>query len=487
MILKRQFFLWCLLCQVFLVRSQNENTTNIDTSFFQPKWMSTPLSVTEYRNGKSLNECTDVFKFFYVNKPQYYVQEINGVQTYFYNQRAILTDDLDTLAPRGYRIAKKSDFIQLMNGSNRNFIKKIEFNGWIDQGFYSDNDINYIWTSDQENEEKGYVFSLTKNPNLSYDISTIPSDYGCQVYCIENIEESVKDSIFEYKKILPNVYSDLIISLFTIVKNQDKQIKNVNYTVSGSIKHNKQEAVVGTIENVDLGLLIEKQIKPLLTQRINDVKVVPYYHGIELSAASNFKIFISKEVNSLPENYFSIMALKSYRNIEHKHVNFAQNNDFKSTMRSFSYRVEDDEDFLYTEKSMYIEKFNSKGPIYSLASVLPGLGLRSIAKGNLEDKFFLRRGLIISSISLGGIAIASKLYSIYRYNLYRKDVYASYATKNYKQADLSQKVFIASGLAYCVLGAIDFTWTFSIGCKNKYVERQLNKAIIIDPTSLVVK
>jgi hypothetical protein len=279
----------------------------------------------------------------------------------------------------------------------------------------------------------------------------------------------------------------LINDFFSVIKKHDNYFTNNDYIISGSLTSNKQGYVSGIIENIDLASLNEKQIKPLLDQKINDVNVVPYYHGIELSAASNFKIFISKEVNSLPENYFSVMSLKSYRNVEHKHVNFAQNNDFKSTIRTFSYRVQDDEDFLYTENSRYIEKFNSKGPIYSLASVLPGLGLRSIAKDNLEDKYFLRRGLLISSISLGGIAIASKLYSIYRYNLYRKDVYASYAPKNYKQANLSQKVFIASGLAYCVLGAIDFTWTFSIGCKNKYVERQLNKAIISDPTSLPIK
>jgi hypothetical protein len=168
-------------------------------------------------------------------------------------------------------------------------------------------------------------------------------------------------------------------------------------------------------------------------------------------------------------------------------IEFARNNDFKSTITTISYRVEDEEDLFIAEKISYLRQFNSKGPIYSFASILPGLGLRSIARDNFKDKYLLRNGLLISSISLGGIAIASKLYSIYRYNLYRKDVYASYAPKNYKQANLSQKVFIASGLAYCVLGAIDFTWTFSIGCKNKYVERQLNKAIISDPTSLPIK
>jgi hypothetical protein len=161
---------------------------------------------------------------------------------------------------------------------------------------------------------------------------------------------------------------------------------------------------------------------------------------------------------------------------------------FKQFSQIEKYTIKDEGEDVITQSQKTIYKFSSRGPIYSLASVIPGLGLR-LMHPNKESKYRnggIKNALLISSISLGVVSLASKIYSNYHYKIYKNDPFAENEKFHYSRSNTAQKIFVSSGIAYCVLGAIDFTWTFTLGCKNKNIQHRLNKHLTKSPSSLIL-
>ena len=121
------FFIVFLIFSSYEVNCQNRIITNIDTTYLQPKWTINPLSVSKFRNGKNIFKCEDVNTFSKINKPAYYVKKIDGIDQYFYNQRVLIQNDGDTIAPLGYKIADYNEFKydlkkQKINSVSNNYI-----------------------------------------------------------------------------------------------------------------------------------------------------------------------------------------------------------------------------------------------------------------------------------------------------------------------------------------------------------------------------
>jgi hypothetical protein len=143
--------------------------------------------------------------------------------------------------------------------------------------------------------------------------------------------------------------------------------------------------------------------------------------------------------------------------------------------------IENDETIFY-QNIKKIENFSAPGVINSLSCLLPGTGLLRINKESYTQVKGLSwkklgEGFLISSISLGAISIGSKVYSNIYYRRYKDDLFGVKALSNYKNANISQKVFLSSFIGYGILGVLDFTFTFCIGAKNKAVQTKLNNEL----------
>jgi hypothetical protein len=486
--LRFNIFIFFILFSNGFVSSQND-FTNIDTSYLTPKWMKKPLAVSNYRNGKPVNNCEDLYKFFLNNKPQYFIKKIKDEDVYFYNQRTLLAFE-DTLAPKGFKIASKQDYLNMLQ-SKSSLLEKFEMNGWIDQGYYKDGKFNYFWTSDFELDgEIGIVLKVLNNAKRTYEFSSIPSDYGCQVYCIENLDEIIKDSIFEYKKLLPNDYVKLSKLLLDEVQSFFNSEEDFIVSVSGNLNCSKEGLMSNTLSKepeIIFRKLNNTSINDFdikLSESLKNFNVIPYYKGNILMANSDFK-FDFKRTNSVSvisvfkQNELesstiteSLLSQAESRGFDYySHVEYLEVNDFFSP--------------LIRNRTTQFEKFKAPGISNSFLSFLPGLGLKNMTR-NVDDKttsdeenrFYnwsrLGTSFLISSLTLGAISISSKIYSKYYYNRYTNDLFGNNAEKNYKNANISQKIFLSSLIGYGVLSALDFTITFGIGAKNKCVQKELN-------------
>jgi hypothetical protein len=120
-----------------------------------------------------------------------------------------------------------------------------------------------------------------------------------------------------------------------------------------------------------------------------------------------------------------------------------------------------------------INKVKGRGPVYSLLSIVPGLGQLKV-----KHDGYRKVRLWHFSVPIGAISIASKLYSNYYYSKFRKDLNGSSAPTFFKNANLAQKVFVSSLGVYSFMSLIDFSITFTIGCKNKKLQHSVNKQIL---------
>lgn len=491
---------------------QNNPYTNVDTNYLRPKWMSLPLSVNKYRSGNEIYKCESEFEFAKTNKPAYFVKNLNGIDYFFYNQRVLILSDGDTLAPKGYKVAGIEDYFSNLNYLNVRKVKnnqivpmelidlqekslQIKFNGYIDEGYYDNPDEQYFWTptfvkgselgtaikfeTDHSNSVK---IELDKPSFVKYTTQAMYRGYGLNIYCLENLNEIINDSIFDYKKILPDVYEKLLYNISKTTRNGFTEGDFI-YQIKGSIDCSGTGEIKSRIvsDNVIHGEIKKTELLSDINSIMKDLDEVPYYNGKIVKAHSDILITFKIEKKDLLKQNF-----ESYKLINNKSrdIYYANENRFKWTINEETIKIEDESN-IYSKKSTYAKSFTSRGPIYSIASALPGMGLYAITRKGYKNA--PKKALLVSSISLGVISFGSKLYSNLYYNRYRKDLFGEAAAFNYKKANTLQKVFLTTGIGYCILGAIDFTWTFSIGYRNKVTQHRLNNQIKANPSNFILK
>jgi hypothetical protein len=465
------------------VISQESEITNVDTNYLSPKWVEKPLAVSAYRNGKALIQCENVYDFFSSkkNNPQYFVKSINGEDIYFYNQRAIISDG-DTLVPKGYKIPSKNDYIKLIK-ENNTFLKKMEINGYIDHGFYDLGDLTFLWTADVEGAgEKGIALKVSVETIMQFELSPIPADFGCPVYYIENLKELIKDSIFEYKKLLPETYFSTVDKMFSNVKSHFDQNSEFIVSVSGSVENSRNGEFKFSLSKIDplIGKINENKLRLSLSSTLSEWNTVPYYKGNILMANSDFQLTFKRTVTE--SNFWSPFKMDNVRNYsaDNSRVLAAFGRGFTYKSNSETTTITDQGEIVRKETFSSVSKFKAPSQFNAALCLLPGLGVVSANRNSQSYRWKkVGKSFLISSISIGAISLSSKIYSNIYYSRYRYNPAGINANSDYKKANISQKVFLSTLGAYAFLGAMDFTFTFGIGVRNKKIEKDLNEQLKI--------
>jgi hypothetical protein len=499
------FFLILIALISSIVRSQNSSFTNVDTTYLKPSWQSNNLTTSVFQTGEEIQICRDTITWKSLNfKTNPSIVFITDNKEYYYNYSAI-TDERQ-LCPYGYRVPTIEDFLQIksIQGPQNSYSSKnndfnLQLSGMLDNSdgalllLSKSNSSTFLGTMTAGHIEPTYSFSsahLFKDGNWKVEEWPIPKNSGVSIRCISDLNEVIKDSIFEYKKLLPNEYKSLLNDLYYLVRNEDDEFI---YRFGGTLNYDESEGVINQIQLREelTGSLDESEIIPLFNDRLRSFKTVPIYKGQKLKAHSKLDLVFSKDIINLKHEIFEYYTLKNSIELNStlkSLTSHANEFGFKQFSQIEKYTIKDEGEDVITQSQKTIYKFSSRGPIYSLASVIPGLGLR-LMHPNKESKYRnggIKNALLISSISLGVVSLASKIYSNYHYKIYKNDPFAENEKFHYSRSNTAQKIFVSSGIAYCVLGAIDFTWTFTLGCKNKNIQHRLNKHLTKSPSSLIL-
>lgn len=481
-----------------IILSQNNTFTNVDTNYLKPKWMTNNLNVTSFRNGDPIYQAknnTDFLNNFLLeNTPEFIVIETEFGSEYFYNWEAVR--DMRELAPIGFKIPLPKDFQSYFNPT------EITFNsfGYIDieyQGEFIEKSGNslFYWTKtstkDSTYHANAFLYNESQKSIDSYDFP-MHRGSGLSVRCIEDLDYSIKFNDYNYENLLPSEYVKTLERLYkTInenVKLKDKDQISFNGQIS-VLRDGKNESKI-TSEIILNNNIIQNQDD--LKSNLNGIlssAIVPYYHGqiVQSKSLIDLKIEYNEQLSSKLEFYLSKIKkidTKSKSNLER-----ADSFGFTCTNKDETIIFIENGSVLNIKKTTFVNDFKAKGPMYSTLCFIPGLGLSQITKDNFNSnkRSNFKKFLLSTSISLGAISIGSKIASTIYYKRYKSDLFGNTAAANYKTANTFQKVFLTTGFGYCLLGAIDFTWTFSIGCKNKVTQHRLNNQIKANPSNFILK
>lgn len=297
-------------------------------------------------------------------------------------------------------------------------------------------------------------------------------DYKRKLPYPVTLEQAIKDSVFEYKNLLNLDYLEALKNLHKTLDSNILFNANFILKVQGSINYSRIRGYDCSISNTRfLGMKLNAiGIQQTLNKSLSLLSTVPYYNGEQLNAKSDFVIYygcaISRKKESLERTY-DVLSNNPILDLS-----YAKENGFDCLVTRVNKKLLDDK---YTQIHAQINsstnKLKGRGPICSLGALVPGLGLTLVKK----DMPTLRKSLLFGSISLGAMAIGTKLYSNHYYQNYRADLQSSSAESNYRKASLTQKIFVSSFIGYCALSCIDFSFTAVIGTKNKWKQREINR------------
>jgi hypothetical protein len=481
--------------------AQNDGFTNIDLNYLKPNWTSQNLSVRNFRNGlpiyeaKSIEEFDQIHRLKKKNTPAFMVFENEyGQSEFYYNFYAIM--DTNLLAPFGFKIPEIDDFKNLWSNKSSPIEAGVgtRFNcsGYVDNtsGVDIEDNRTYLWTNElyKGDVEHGLAFLFNRDLGQveAYNLPMY-KQYGLSVRCIEDLLVTIKDSIFEYKKLLPKEYNQTINGIFNELNKIFNQDGDFIVSAKGSMDCSKTGVVSFNLNSVEhmLGKGNEDRIRSIINSSFSQFNTVPYYKGNILAAHSDFKLIFKQSINT-SENWktfdYSEVKSSTVDSVDKVNLDQAYQRGFKYRSQNESIEVSDFGNILINEKSTRIEKFEAPWISNSMWCLLPGLGIKRITKDavqnyNVFNWKMLGKTFLVSSISLGVISISSKIYSYVNYNRYKYDMFGSAAATNYKKANISQKIFLSSLGGYGLLGLLDFGFTFGIGVKNKAIAKDLNSAI----------
>jgi hypothetical protein len=465
----------------------------------KPKIEEKNLSSLYFQNGEKIqviNESNTNFEDLwskFSNKPIVLVTNSNE---YLYNYKAV--NDPRNICPQGTRVLTRKDLINV-NGKFNNYPTLNRSNDLL---FYKTKILNN--NSDCENFNKldiepneegfialkgplssnsdhqkfmpvvGYYLGVQNSLNFSY----LTYNQGFPVRCIEdhNYKEYFKNNHFLYCELAPNLCNDLndqILKKVTNFKNLEQNEKllfscELIFDENGkniSILKTQQSKKNNSLQN-ELSSVVKSWDKFLF---YDDIK-------IKCSYEINLKLERLNDSKSKFENlYFSKLVDKKINNIDlnSTYLKRAIDKDFKFNYKTKSYYIELTGTSQKNLVFNVINKVKGRGPVYSLLSIVPGLGQLKV-----KHDGYRKVRLWHFSVPIGAISIASKLYSNYYYSKFGKDLNGSSAPTFFKNANLAQKVFVSSLGVYSFMSLIDFSITFTIGCKNKKLQHSVNKQIL---------
>lgn len=467
----------------------------------KPKIEEKNLSSLYFQNGEKIqviNESNTNFEDLwskFSNKPLVLVTNSNE---YLYNYKAVL--DPRNICFQNTRVLTKKDLI----GVNGKLTPYPSVNRSEDLIFYKTKILNNNSDCDEKNinkldieinEEsfialKGLIITNSENqkiiPVVGYhnaladklNFSYLIYNQGFPIRCIEdlNYKEYFKNKQFLYSELAPNLCNDLNDYILKKVTNFKNLNQNEKLLFSCELIFDENGKNISVLKPQQ-----SKKNNSLQNELYSVVKSwdkFPFYDDIKIK--SNYEINLKLErmydSKSKFENlYFSKLVDKKINNIDlnSSYLKRAIDKDFKFNYKTKSYYIELTGTSQKNLVFSVINKVKGRGPVYSLLSIVPGLGQLKV-----KHDGYRKVRLWHFSVPIGAISIASKLYSNYYYSRYRKDLNGSSAPTFYKNANFAQKVFVSSLGVYSFMSLIDFSITFTIGCKYKKLQYSVNKQIL---------
>lgn len=460
--------------------AQMGNFTNVDTIFLKPAFMKRNLDVRFFRNGDPIYESKTIEEFYQTEletKPSYFVKYDGNKSHYFYNWWAIY--DNRSIAPFGFIVPSPTHF----KSYSLDELIEVHSIGYIDiDEFIDDENILLLWTNSKSKDSSNYAdaFLFDKLSMITHYNYPMNCAAGLTIRCIEDLETSIKDSVFDYKKLLPDVYTSELDKMYQKVRSKFGVKESFLISCSMSIGCSKTGNIsysLGRIEQLRGGA-DEEKLKKTLNSTLAEWNTVPYYQGNILMANSDMQLTFKREVKpSKKSSLFKLYNLGSHT-VDTNLLFTAYSNGFKCKTSTESIVITDNKEIVKQQTTTSVYEFKAPSLYNTAFFVIPGLGLTTTHRNSESDKWKkIGKSFLISSISIGAISLSSKIYSNIYYSRYRYNPTGVNANSDYKKANISQKVFLSTLGTYALLGAMDFTFTFGIGLKNKKYQKDLKKEL----------
>ena len=383
--------------------------TNIDTIVVQPKWQTNYLNSIRFQNGDDIPICEDLnsWKFLnHRNKPAVYVTQSN---VHLYNYYAL--SDSRNLCPRYYRPPTFHDVSQslveikisstLKNISDVLFIEPLN---WIDISsgnpdlrsptFPASFGSSSEWIRKDKEYSSDYyfaTFSINKN-GIVTEFPEPKNGTGVPIKCITDLDAIIQDSVFEYKQLVWGQYTEALNNMLSASVDYFEIGKPFKIQLAGTIEAKRNTSqnfrftaseftISGRTKNLS-HLLIEERLLEALRVKIP----LPMYKGTSILAKSNFDITLKREIIKMPVQRFnSNQVLRTRMTISESKINYANDHGFRVKTYKETISVSDGIQIIYAKSDLKVSSFQSRGPIYSLAAVLPGLGLKTVNRIQFKE------------------------------------------------------------------------------------------------------
>lgn len=469
----------------------------------QKRFTTNHLKTTRFNDGSSLEivyESDENYTILWsknVNQSQVLITDIGE---YLYNYKAI--NDPRNLCQEGFKVIEKID---LQGIPLRTILesKSSSANKFSQGQLLISNSQVLIDSSDCQNKNdlrilidpinsiglKGELISNEVGqkslPVLGYDnrlknnqfITAINYNTGLPVRCVE---------VMDYN----NLFSKNIFSYRSLrLENLEKVTDSLRWIIQNSHKVDGTTNVMLIMEFNELGKFTTKSFtNPTYSELDVIIKFVkdnlerPFYQSINIKTIDTLTFSIVPNTKRIERNelYYSNFSSQFTNFIKDKALQEYINSCIKLKPRALYKLPNNIVTFASPFESSYtfpsLKKVICPGPINSLLSFIPGLGIYQFNQTNLVFNN-PHRILLGTSLSLAAIGIASKAISISYYNRFRYNLDGPDAAKNYQIANASQKVFVVSSALYAGLALVDFTWTFSLGVKSKNLQHKTNKEL----------
>lgn len=476
--------------------------TNIDLNILKPAWIVENLKNITFRNGDKIEIIYDIndWKKFNgegkKNQPAVLILNTTEGKEYLYNFYAF--DDTRNIIPKNYKLPSIEDCKNIELNYDYLPYSKSKFNFYSSNYIFWDDAIEKfqfsksnntqlnLWTSNKYNyDSDAHWMAIELNVNnsqLELEESIFFKTSGLPIRCIENFNESLKDTTLDYSIYLPNEFSSLKNKFIAYLTSKDRIKNNQKITFSGELVFDSNGNNVSQIGdfNPEISEDFSNDLRLILMKWSN----YPYYDDLKIKSKTkiDFEFIKHKDIIEKNDN-FALRVISNSIN--------SYGNDFKSCFaecisRGFNYSyykpdydLKINQKFEKFENKSSLKKVTGKGPLISVLAIIPGLGLHQINRNTdfIYSHQKLKKTLLTSSIIVGFIGLSSKIISSYYYNSYKSQLNSSNARNYFEIANMTQKIFITSLYTYSALSLIDFTYTFKIGVKNKSIQHKMNKQI----------
>lgn len=425
-----------------------------------------------------------------VNKPAVFILKSGG---YLYNIRAL--NNSKNICPQGKHVLLKKDILDqndsrvLINGSILRQEILTFTPSCIEPAYFTKEMGFFLATGDPQFFEKEWSIELNKFDSLPHFLMfnfkgneelTFSTSSGGPTRCVYNsYDELFRQEIFQCKTLMP----DQLLSFKKSLKEK--------YALEPKLGKVTDVELVWVNENgITSFFELKKNILPEVKDNIISLLLTkipkPFYSNVDIQTKDTivFSIVPNSELNS--KSYLTQLVINRSLGFNKYSPNERLNSLLNSSLEFGAKAVLKRPNNLvlfsginnYNENTNSIKKVICPGPIYAIGSIIPGLGVLRFQNSISDKHSNPSKKLLISSLTIAGIGIASKFTSIYQYNKFlNSHILPSDKLNSYKFANATQKVFVVSSAIYGALFLVDFSWTISLGIKSKHVQYQTNSEL----------